>query len=778
MFSYFNKLKFKILLGVGSVFLLYLIVNNVVSIYLTNETFKEITDQRLDVLSESIFQIAWGSYKSNQNAMNHNLNVANLFFKNKCRLNRQQTLQIEIENQITHDKKNKIIPTMTVKNSREIEKLVTKSVKLNIDSSLSSKQNHQVDSSVTQQDEVIQDEVIQNSESDNISNNQARPVSIVARNHAYVDYVTNLLDVTVTVFQVIDEGLLRISTSVRKTNTKRAVGTYIPTNSEVYKTVMKGDTYRGVAYVVNDWYITAYQPLYEKNKIIGVIYVGVKPGLDIINKQISKLNIGSSKPYIINTKGSVILHSNLKGNLYNNKDVNGKEYIKEICTKAVNKNSKVEDIPYTDKEGKKIAKYRYLEELKWIIVSDVYENEVYQPLYDQITANIIVAGVLFIIIIVTVFIFSNNITKPIINSIVSLTNSSQEVVAGAQQIESTSIRLAEGASEQASSIEEVSATIEEISAMTKNNSDITIKANSMAETTAEIAIKANNSMETLKDEIMKLNQAMTDVKKGMDEVMNSSKKTGNIIRVIEEIAFQTNLLALNAAVEAARAGEAGMGFAVVADEVRQLAQRSGEAAKDIVKLIDHSIENIEKSYGTTKTGYELTEKSYNLSQLTEKDFVEVSQIIKGLKKLVLEVTTSSQEQHHAIEQISRTITDMNEITQDNAINAEKSAFATEKLNSQGQSMMMVIQELVKLVGYSETTEHLKDKQDSQTNVQTKTSENTTGVVPADDTNMSNSSHEEATTIKTGSPNQPAHKKSKDFPMYEEGDDKLFKNMGQ
>ncbi|MDH4128608.1 MAG: methyl-accepting chemotaxis protein, partial [Spirochaetota bacterium] len=190
------------------------------------------------------------------------------------------------------------------------------------------------------------------------------------------------------------------------------------------------------------------------------------------------------------------------------------------------------------------------------------------------------------------FILAFFITRSIVNilrkTIDTLTASAEQVSSGSGQVANASQIAAAGASEQASALEETSATLEQLSAMTQNNSEISIKANSMIEETASISNMANNSMMELKDSMIKITE--------------SSKQTSNIIKIIDEIAFQTNLLALNAAVEAARAGQAGMGFAVVADEVRNLAQRSAEAAKNTADLIEKSIHNIKK-------GFELTEKT-------------------------------------------------------------------------------------------------------------------------------------------------------------------------
>jgi methyl-accepting chemotaxis protein len=169
----------------------------------------------------------------------------------------------------------------------------------------------------------------------------------------------------------------------------------------------------------------------------------------------------------------------------------------------------------------------------------------------------------------------------------------------------------------------------------------------------------------------------------MKDINTSSEKISKIIKVIDEIAFQTNILALNAAVEAARAGEAGMGFAVVADEVRNLAQRSAQAAKDTSQLIEESI---------------------SCSQQGQTSLQQVAEAIHGItdsaikvRVLVDEVKLSSQEQAHGVDQISKAMSQMEQVTQKAASGAEESAAAGEELNAQAETMRHVVSEIHAMV---------------------------------------------------------------------------------
>jgi methyl-accepting chemotaxis protein len=277
--------------------------------------------------------------------------------------------------------------------------------------------------------------------------------------------------------------------------------------------------------------------------------------------------------------------------------------------------------------------------------------------------------VAFIGILLTFFV-SRNISTKLRTLTRDLTGAARQVAENAMQISSSADSLSAGASSQAASLQQTSASSHEINAMADRNVENSrLAADDMLLTSARIA-DANRDLQ----------QMVTS----MNEINASSGKISKIIKVIDEIAFQTNILALNAAVEAARAGEAGMGFAVVADEVRNLAQRAAQAARDTAGLIEESIarsnDGKEKLNRVAVAIYAITEQSGKV------------------KTLVDDLNMSSQEQARGMQQISRAVVQIEQVTQKNAATARESTAAAESLSEQSAALKVLVEDLTSMVG--------------------------------------------------------------------------------
>ena len=208
-------------------------------------------------------------------------------------------------------------------------------------------------------------------------------------------------------------------------------------------------------------------------------------------------------------------------------------------------------------------------------------------------------------------------------------------------------------------------TLENISTMTHENADKAQRANQLSSRTRDAA---NVGAEALH----KLNDAMA-------ELNSSSGQIGQIVKVIEEIAFQTNLLALNASVEAARAGEHGKGFAIVADEVRNLAQRSAQAASETTSLIKNSVSR--------------TQDGTHVAQEVGTALRGIVESISEVAGLIDEVAQATQLEADSVEQVTQNLTELDRNTHTNAAASEESAAAAEQLSAQSTSMKSIVEQL-------------------------------------------------------------------------------------
>ncbi|MGF6768034.1 methyl-accepting chemotaxis protein [Paraburkholderia sp. GAS199] len=240
--------------------------------------------------------------------------------------------------------------------------------------------------------------------------------------------------------------------------------------------------------------------------------------------------------------------------------------------------------------------------------------------------------------------------------------SADSIATATQQIAAGNQDLSQRTEEQAASLEETAASIEQLTATVTQNADNATQANRLAAQAAHVAGEGDAVVSRVMDT--------------MDGINASSDKITNIVGIIEGIAFQTNILALNAAVEAARAGEQGRGFAVVASEVRSLAQRSSTASKEIKELIQDSVERVQAGAGYVR------EAGTKMSEITRE--------IKRVTDLVGEITAASHEQSKGIGQINRAVTQMDEVTQQNAALVEQAAAAASSLESQAGDLKISV----------------------------------------------------------------------------------------
>lgn len=244
------------------------------------------------------------------------------------------------------------------------------------------------------------------------------------------------------------------------------------------------------------------------------------------------------------------------------------------------------------------------------------------------------------------------------NVVSKVRQNAEGVATASAEIASGNLNLSSRTEEQAASLQETAASMEELTVTVRQNADNASAASSLAEVASQTATRGGQMMEK--------------VVETMHGIAESSGKVGEIIAVIDAIAFQTNILALNAAVEAARAGDEGRGFAVVAAEVRSLAQRSASAAKEITTLIGQSA-------GRVETGSTLVQDAKRI-------ITDIVGSVERVTGVVSAISSASNEQSTGIQQVNLAVTQMDEVTQQNAALVEQASAAAHALAEQAKSL--------------------------------------------------------------------------------------------
>jgi len=241
-------------------------------------------------------------------------------------------------------------------------------------------------------------------------------------------------------------------------------------------------------------------------------------------------------------------------------------------------------------------------------------------------------------------------------------HSSDCIATGSSQIATGNADLSQRTEEQASNLQQTAASMEQLTVTVRNNSDTALQATQLASSATAAATQGG--------------AVVDQVVATMGAIDASSRKIADIIGVIDGIAFQTNILALNAAVEAARAGEQGRGFAVVAGEVRSLAQRSAEAAKQIKGLISDSVDKVQA--GTQQ----VAEAGRAMSGIVAQ--------VRRVNDLIAEISAATHEQTQGIGQVGDAVSQLDQVTQQNAALVEESAAAAESLSQQAARLVEAV----------------------------------------------------------------------------------------
>lgn len=463
------------------------------------------------------------------------------------------------------------------------------------------------------------------------------------------DEFTTRTGATATIFVKHDREFVRISTSVKKQNGERALGTTLNHAHPGYARLLAGQSYVGYATLFGTQYLTQYDALSDATgRVIGALYVGIDVSQE---KRLSLAAKVAGLSFILSSLALFALLWAFSG---------------AAAEEAANVSGQALDsLRWSHWLLGCVANGLIAAALYWLI-----RNAIAGPLKDaRNVAQRLASGDLTS----QLHVDRNDDIGQLMQAINGIAQGLSDIVGnvrdGATQITNASSEIATGnadlsvrTSEQADALEETAASMTQLIETVRRNAENADHANRLVLASASTAAKGG--------------EVVNQVVQMMGSIKRSSEEISRIVTEIEDIAFQTNILALNAAVEAARAGEHGRSFTVVAGDVRGLAQRSAIAAKEIKALITESVTQVDE--GST------------LADRAGKTMSEIVTSVKRVTDIMGEISTASHEQSAGIEQVNVAIARMDEMTQQNAALVEEAAAAAESLHTQAEKLSSVV----------------------------------------------------------------------------------------
>ncbi|MDO8449997.1 MAG: Cache 3/Cache 2 fusion domain-containing protein [Rhodoferax sp.] len=536
--------------------------------------------------------------------------------------------------------------------------------------------------------------------------------ALVNNDFGAVDKFTRDTGGVATVFAKKGADFLRITTSLKKQDGERALGTLLDRAHPAYKLILAGQSYTGPALLFGKPYMTHYDPIKDAaGAVIGIFFVGNDIGLQqvALEKQIADVRFFETGGiYFIDSPGPLTgahfaAHPSAKGKKVLEVYPQAEKFLTAIAAAP----DGYERNAFTLLGAKQDDKWAVMRKTKagtgWL-VAEVSESESMATywanmavIWALLAATTVLLGIgLYLLVRRTVSqplgeltvavtaVAQGDLTQvfhtdrqdeigALVNEVEGMRQrymqalsqvraSVDSIGTASAEIASVNQDLSVRTEQTASNLQRTASSLEQLTGTVKQSADAARQANQLAASAAEVAARGG--------------AVVGEVVTTMNDINQSSKKIADIISVIDGIAFQTNILALNAAVEAARAGEQGRGFAVVASEVRSLAQRSAEAAKEIKTLIGTSVDKV--ASGT---------KLVSDAGSTMSDIV---QSVRKVADVIGEITAASAEQSSGIAHVNQAIGNLDQMTQQNAALVEESAAAAESLREQADQLAQAV----------------------------------------------------------------------------------------
>jgi len=526
-------------------------------------------------------------------------------------------------------------------------------------------------------------------------------------NFTIVDHFTASSGAVGTVFVRDGNEFIRVTTSLKKENGERAIGTKLDHEHPAYAALMANKPFTGKAVLFKRDYMTHYLPMRDASgAVVGALFAGLDftEELAALRRSILEVKFGESGyMYVLDTgrnAGTMIVHPTLEGkSLYDAKDINGLAYIRAILQQKNGTLSYWFANPETSETvgRQKLAVFESMPQWNWIIVSSLYYEDMYAKTVRVRNNLIIGAGVLYVALFAIILLTSRRwVSRPLTGAVgvmetiaegrltvtipehgkdevgrlldateamtnkmrLALSNiqaAAQQLGQSAKHLVSTAQNAAEQSEQQSGSamamaagIEEMNVNIVHVSDGAKQAHQVSLDSDNISSEGAVIIQQATDSMTRIANTV----RAASDV---VGTLGKESRAISSIVGVIRDIADQTDLLALNATIEAARAGEQGRGFAVVADEVRKLAERTSSSTQEISPLIQRILDGTNHAVASMEEGVRQVEQGVSYAGQAGGSIASIRQSAGQVTAVTTTISDALTELSSAITEISHNV---------------------------------------------------------------------------------------------------------------------------
>ncbi|MBN1162440.1 methyl-accepting chemotaxis protein [Patescibacteria group bacterium] len=342
--------------------------------------------------------------------------------------------------------------------------------------------------------------------------------------------------------------------------------------------------------------------------------------------------------------------------------------------------------------------------MKWCLVSEIDQDEVYTPVGEIGQKTIILGAVILPVILLLARVASTSIGKFIKRPIERIANqlrkaseqlaaSSQQSSASSQQMASVAQQVAAGAVQQSKQAEEISSSVSEMASSIQQMSATSQEVTDSAQLSTQKAQEVNLSGAQAQKGLERISTAIKTTSSLIDQTAQKAKSIGRIIESITEVAEQTNMLALNAAIEAARAGDAGRGFAVVADEVRNLAEESRKSAAEIGSLVKDVLTSVDETVKKTRESTDIVDESSLVIETTLGSLHDITELAESVSLKIQEMSIAVQQQASAVQQVSMTLESIALVAQQNSSGSQQLSSSTQQQSAINQEIAVAAQQL-------------------------------------------------------------------------------------